>query len=135
MAGKPVVDMLRRGNVDVNHRLQINNSDGTGSSIFSVTVPLDRTGQAVPWESPNIANYALIPGIDQNGKFFTPNGKKPKGESYEGTDGEEKAAAYYNRTGQHLGIFKTAEAANNYASHTHAWKNDGSAKKVYVPSY
>lgn len=132
--------MLKAGNVDVNHRLQIKNDDGTGSSIFSVTVPLDKSEKAVQWEvngkpNPAIAKYALVPGIDNSGKFFTRDGKKPKGESYKGTDGEEKAAAYYNKTGQQLGIFKSRDAADRYAEHTHAWTNDGTARKVFVPSY
>lgn len=136
MAGKPVADMVRQGNVDVNHRLQIKNSDGSGSSIFSVTIPLDQNGKAIPWESPNIRNYALVPGIDNNGRFFTPDGKKPNERDKKAIGSlEEKAADYYNKTGQHLGVFKSAKAANDYAGHTHAWTNDGSAKKVYVPSY
>jgi hypothetical protein len=139
MAGKPVPAMLERGNVDVNHRLQIKNADGTGSSIFSVTIPLDGSGKTVPWElsgkpNPAIAKYALVPGIDNNGRFFTPDGKKPQSGHLD-EDGEARAAAYYTKTGQHLGIFSSSDGADKYASHTHAWKNDGTGKKVFVPSY
>lgn len=134
MTGKPVADMVRQGNVDVNHRIQIKNSDGTGSSIFSVTIPLDKTGRAVQWGSPGVANYALVPGIDNNGRFFTPDGNKPKSGHLDG-DGEDRAAAYYNKTGQHLGIFSSSAAADKYAAHTHAWTNDGTDRKVFVPSY
>jgi hypothetical protein len=139
MAGKPVPDLLERGNVDVNHRLQIKNSDGTGSSIFSATIALDKTGKPVPWEisgkkNPAIAKYALVPGIDNNGRFFTPDGKKPPS-GHLSEEGEGQAADYYDRTREQLGIFRTPEAADRYASHTHAWTNDGTSKKVYVPSY
>ncbi len=139
LAGKPVPDLLQRGNVDVNHRIQIKNADGSGSSIFSVTIPLDKTGKAVSWEvsgkaNPEIDKYALVPGIDNNGRFFTPDGKKPKGEQLD-EKGEREAADYYTKTGQHLGIFRTSQAADRYAGQTHAWTNDGSGKKVYVPSY
>lgn len=131
--------MLQPGNIDVNHRIQIKNEDGTGSSIFSVTIPLDRRGNAIPWEvagksNPAIAKYALVPGIDNGGRFFTPDGKKPKSGHLD-EDGENRAAAYYNQTRQQLGIFRTSEAADKYAAHTHAWTNDGTARKVFVPSY
>jgi hypothetical protein len=135
LKGKPVADMLEPGNTDVNHRIQIKNEDGSGSSIFSVTVPLDKDGKAIPWGSKGISKYALIPGIDEQGKFFTPDGKKPKGESYAGTDGEDKAAAYYNKTGHHLGIFATSKAADRYAGQTHAYTNDGTDRQVFTPSY
>lgn len=140
MAGKIVSGMVKQGNIDVNHRVQVKNADGSGSSIFSVTIPLDKNGKAVPWEiagkpNPAIANYALVPGMDVKGRFFTSDGKEPKGGSYKGTNGEERAAAYYNHTGQHLGIFTTADAANQYAGQTHAWTNDGTDKKVFTPSY
>jgi hypothetical protein len=128
--------MVSRGNIDVNHRIQIKNRDGTGSSIFSVTIPLDADGKAVPWDSPNISKYALVPGIDNNGRFFTPDGKKPDEKNKKAIgDLEDKAAAYYNKTGQHLGIFSSSPAADSYAEKTHAWTNDGTDKKVYTPSY
>jgi hypothetical protein len=131
-AGKPVEGMIRGGNIDVNHRPEVTNADGTHSTIFSVTVPLDREGNAVSWESPAIANYALVPGI-VNGRFLTPNGKKPVGKDANGAL-EDRAAENYQHTRQHLGIFKSAEAASKYAGETHAYMPDGTARKVFTPS-
>ena len=125
--------MLQRGNIDVNHRPGIANADNTNSSIFSVTVPLNKDGKAISWDSKNIANYALVPGI-ANGKFLTPDGKKPIGKKAIG-DLEDRAAEQYNRTREHLGIFASQDAADKYAGATHAYVNDGTDRKVYTPSY
>ncbi len=136
LKGKSVSGMLHKGNIDVNHRIQVKNSDGSGSSIFSVTRPVDKDGKAVSWDSKGIAGYALIPGIDEKGKFFTDDGKKPneKDKKVIGTL-EDRAADYYNKTGHHLGIFKTSKDADTYAGQTHAWTNDGTSRKIFTPSY
>ena len=139
--GRLVPGMLSHGNIDVNHRIQVKNSDGSGSSIFSVTRPIDKDGKAIPWEvegkpNPSIKSYALIPGIDEKGKFFTADGKKPNEKDKQVIGQlEDRAADYYNKTGHHLGIFKTSKDADTYAGQTHAWTNDGTDKKVYTPSY
>ena len=48
---------------------------------------------------------------------------------------EDAAAEQYKKTGQHLGIFNSQEAADAYAERTHAWMPDGSDKQVFTPSY
>jgi hypothetical protein len=133
LAGKSVDGMVQQGNIDVNHRPSITNADGSHSGIFSMTVPVDSTGHSVDWGSSKIANYALVPSI-ANGKFLTPDGKMPQGKESIGKL-EDEATKYYDKTHEHLGIFKTEDAANKYATATHAYVNDGTDKKVYTPSY
>ena len=133
--GRPVPGMITGGNVDVNHRPQIRNADGTVSSIFSMTIPVDTSGN--PWKGDyeKAPAYALVPSI-ANGKFLTPDGKIPNQKDKKAIGQlEDAATAYYGKTKQHLGIFKTSEAADKYASATHAWVNDGSARQVFAPSY
>lgn len=135
LAGKPVPGMLKVGNIDVNHRPSIKNDDGSSSSIFSVTVPLAKDGSPRKWGAKDITQYALVPSI-VNGKFLTPDGKMPKeGDKRALGALEDKAAEYYGKTRQHLGIFATGDDAEKYAGQTHAWTNDGTARKVYTPSY
>jgi len=124
--------MIQPGNVDVNHRPSITNDDGSKSSIFSVTVPVGKDGHSVAWDDKkNITGYALVPSI-VNGKFLTPNGKKPTADD-EGF--EDRVTEHYDKTRQHLGIFKSNDAASKYADATHAYGNDGTDRKVFTPSY
>jgi hypothetical protein len=141
LSGKPVSGMLSQGNIDLNHRPQIKNTDGTSSTIFSMTVPVGKDGHSVTWGSPSIVGYALVPSI-VNGKFLTPDGKIPPSAENPKTQAdkqalsqlEDAATQYYDKTRQHLGIFKTADAADNFATHTHSYGSDGTNRKVYVPS-
>ena len=131
-SGRSVPNMLQRGNVDVNHRPTITNADGSKSSIYSMTVPLDKSGNPVAWESPDAVSYALVPSI-ANGKFLTPNGKMPTTEA--GTRALEQAATdYYKKTKQHLGIFNSPSAADEYATLNHDYGNNGTAAQVFSPS-
>lgn len=132
--GKPISGLIQRGNIDVNHRPQIKNADGSSSTIFSMTVPVGKDGHSLPWDSPNITGYALVPSI-ADGKFLTPNGAKPA----EGDKGamrrlEGATTANYDKTRQHLGIFSSDKDAEAYTGTSHAWGNDGTARKVYMPS-
>lgn len=130
--GQPVPSMTKRGNVDVNHRPSITNADGSKSSIYSMTVPIDAAGNPVEWESPQVAGYALVPSI-ANGRFLTKDGKIPTTD--EGNRQLEAAATdYYRKTRQHLGIFTSAGAADEYATLNHDYGNDGTSAKVYAPS-
>lgn len=141
MAGKRVTGMLQRGNIDLNHRPQIKNADGTSSTIFSMTVPIGADGHSVAWGSPKIVGYALVPSI-VDGKFLTPDGKMPPNAEHPQTVAEKQALSaledaattYYDKTRQHLGIFKTSTDADDFATHTHSYGSDGTARKVFVPS-
>ena len=138
MAGKSVPGLVQKGNIDVNHRPSITNYDGSKSSIFSVTVPIGKDGHSVSWDDPKkITAYALVPSI-VNGKFLTPDGNIPhnyRSKNPAMQNLEESATKHYDQTRQHLGIFKSDSAADDYAGLTHAYGNDGTATKVYTPSY
>lgn len=134
-AGQPIPGMIQKGNVDVNHRPSITNEDGSHSSIFSMTVPVDQNGDVWKGSYESAPRYALVPSI-ANGRFLTPNGKIPvKGDSKGLEALEKKSTDYYDKTREHLGIFASEKAANDYAEKTHAYMNDGTARKVYAPSY
>jgi hypothetical protein len=135
LAGKPIPNMLEKGNIDVNHRPSITNADGTHSSIYSVTVPINKDGSLWAGDYEKAPRYALVPSI-ANGKFLTPDGKKPPaGDKKAASALEDAAARYYEKTRQHLGIFASSDAADDYADRAHAYMNDGTSKKVYAPSY
>ena len=134
-AGKPVAGLLQRGNIDVNHRPGIANADGTHSSIFSMTIPVNKDGSVWTGDYEKAPAYALVPSI-ANGKFLTPDGKKPNERNKRAMSQLEDAATdYYAKTRQHLGIFSSGNAADTYAGEIHAYVNDGTEKKVYMPSY
>lgn len=135
LAGKPIPGMVQKGNIDVNHRPQIHNDDGSMSSIYSMTIPIDKDGSPWPGDYDKAPSYALVPSI-ANGKFLTPNGKIPNEDDRDAKSALEDAATqYYGKTREHLGIFKSADAADKYATATHAWGNDGTDTEVYAPSY
>lgn len=113
--------MLQQGNIDVNHRPVVNNEDGSQSTIFSMTVP---TGDG---------KWALIPSI-ANGKFLTPNGKIPDRNNKAAMQQlEDAATAQYKKTGQHLGIFNSADAADGFAEKTHSYAPTGGKEQVFLP--
>lgn len=149
LAGKPVPDLLKRGNIDVNHRPGIKNDDGSVSSIFSVTIPLDKDGSVWKGKYEEAPAYALVPSI-ADGKFLTANGKIPplankddskltpaqrREKQKQISQLEDAATDHYSKTRQHLGVFASDKAANDYATKTHAYMNDGTDRKVYTPSY
>lgn len=108
------------GNIDVNHRPVVKNADGSHSTIFSMTVPAEN------------GKWALIPSI-VDGKFLTPDGKMPNMADKQAMMRLEDAATeHYKKTGEHLGIFVSPEAADAYASATHAYMPDGTERKVFI---
>lgn len=132
--GKGVPGLLKQGNVDVNHRPDVNNDDGSKSTIFSMTVPVNEDGSVWSGVYEKAPAYALVPSI-VDGKFLTPDGKKPKDGDKEALQAlEDKATDHYADTRQHLGIFSSSAAADKYAGATHDYGNDGTDRKVFTPS-
>ena len=127
--------MVEKGNIDVNHRPLIVNADGSHSSIYSVTVPINKDGSLWRGDYEKAPRYALVPSI-ANGKFLTPDGKIPRRDNKQAqSELEDAAARYYEKTRQHLGVFSSDKTADQYADKTHAYVNDGTDKKVFAPSY
>jgi len=119
----PPSDMVEVGNIDVNHRPIVYNDDGSSSTIYSATIPIED------------GKWALIPTI-VNGKFLTPDGKMPKRDDDDANRKLEDAARdYYTKSKEHLGIFKSQKGADDFAGATHAWWPNGKDEKVYLPHY
>lgn len=81
--------LLARGNIDLLHRPVVRNPDGSISTVRSVSFNVG--GREV-----------LIPTV-VNGRVVS----------------NDQALAHYRRTGQHLGMFRNAAAANRYAQLLH----------------
>jgi hypothetical protein len=134
LSGKPVPGMVEQGNIDLNHRPQIKNDDGSSSTIFSVTVPVDKDGSVWKGKYEKAPAYALVPSI-VDGKFLTPNGKIPaKGDKQALQKLEDAATDHYSKSGEHLGIFQTPQAAEKFTDTSHAYGADGGKGYVFVPS-
>jgi hypothetical protein len=100
-----------------------------------MTIPISKDGSVWKGKYEDAPQYALVPSI-ANGKFLTPDGKKPNEKDKKAMEKLEDAATeHYAKTKEHLGIFATGDAADAYAGATHAYMNDGTNKKVYTPSY
>ena len=100
--------MIARGTVNLFEQPSVKNKDGTTSTVDSV-------------------------GVNIKGKEYLLPTVTPDGRHFEGTL-EQKAAqatAEFNKTGQHLGVFKSVAASNNYAAQLH---NDYAAGRYDKPS-
>lgn len=79
-----------RGNIDLNSRPVVRNSDGTISTVRSMSFEED--GREV-----------LVPTVSDDGRILD----------------DEAAIAQYRRTGRHLGKFSSSDAATRYADELH----------------
>lgn len=111
-AGPKPKGMVQEGNLPIWNRPTVQNIDGSHSSEYSTS--FDEDGKEV-----------LVPTV-VNGKFLTPDGKKPP----EGSDAEKKmfnaAFQHYKDTGENLGKFSSPDAADAYAETLH---NRGSGEQ------
>jgi GNAT superfamily N-acetyltransferase len=86
-----VKGQLEAGNVNLYAQPAVQNEDGTISTVDSMSVNLD--GREV-----------LIPTVTPDGRHLAP----------------DAAVAEYTKTGRHLGVFESPEAATAYAQQLHA---------------
>jgi hypothetical protein len=113
--------MIEAGNLNLSGRPIIRNSDGSVSSEYSFSFGDDK-GREI-----------LVPTV-VNGKFLTPDGKKPKPGSPEEKQMFKRAQQRYEQTGEHLGIFDSPEHADAYAERVHSRKLSSSGSVYVLPN-
>lgn len=86
---QPPPGMVKPGNIDLKKRPVVHNKDGSYSTVRSITIQTDK-------------GYVLIPTVV--GKKVVSN---------------KAAISHYKKTGQHLGIFTSEQAADQYATNLH----------------
>lgn len=82
-------DLLEPGNIDLNKRPKVKNKDGSISTIRSITIEMD-------------GHHIIIPTVIGNQVVAN-----------------EEAIRHFRKTSQHLGIYKSSEAANKAAEQLH----------------
>lgn len=97
--------LVSPGNIQINNRPVVHNSDGSRSTEYSIS--FEDNGVEV-----------LVPTV-VNGKFLTPDGKKPPEGSKAEKEMFRQAEHHYHETGENLGKFKTARDADAYAKQLH----------------
>lgn len=78
------------GNIDLNKRPTVRNADGTISTVRSVTQEMG-------------GKFYLVPTVADDGRIVS----------------DDEANSLYLKTGKHLGVFSSEEAANRYAKTLH----------------
>lgn len=82
--------MVVEGNLDLTSRPQVQNDDGTVSTVRTISIEQD--GQ-----------HILIPTVTEDGRVVA----------------DDEAVAIYEQSGKHLGVFATEDAATAYAEALH----------------
>nr|WP_240431521.1 injection protein [Pectobacterium parmentieri] len=92
---QPTAGMVRSGNIDLHNRPVVKNPDGSISTVRSMSANFD-------------GNEVLIPTVSDDGRIMS----------------DDEAIDNYRRTGRHLGMFSSPEAATAYAESLHNQQAD-----------
>lgn len=84
--------MLTPGNIDLTQRPLVRHPNGGISSLYSYTI-----------KTPD-NKWLVVPGVTKDGQMLT---------------SEDQAANYYQKTGEHLGIFDSLKSSDAYANLLH----------------
>lgn len=88
--GAQVDGLLEQGNIDIASRPQVQNADGSVSTVRSISVEVD-------------GRTYLVPTVSDDGELLS----------------DDAAIAAFEQTGRHLGAFASREAADSYAQALH----------------
>jgi hypothetical protein len=90
ISGRDVKGLKEKGNIDLTKRPIAKNSDGSISTVRSISVEFD-------------GEHVLIPTVSDDGKVLS----------------DEEAIEAYKKTGKHLGKFSSSEDATKYSKELH----------------
>lgn len=95
VVGNDVPGMISQGNTDLANRPIVKNSDGSISTVRSMSFNVD-------------GNEVLVPTVSKDGRIMS----------------DQEAVENYRKTGENLGVFDSPEAATNYAKSLHNQQAD-----------